>query len=92
MYSSFDLCNVKVSSNIDEVIRVIQNLFCRKILQPQNASKRKKVHKQTKKGSIFMSQKTSKKKKVHKLKTSKKKKVTYSLVCFLCSLKGFLCF
>ena len=48
------------SSNIYEVIRIIY----RKILQSQKASKRKKVHKQTKNDNIFMYSKTSKKKKV----------------------------
>ena len=38
-------------------------------------SKKKKVHKQTKKGNIFM-------------RLTSKKKVVYSVVCFLCFLKA----
>ena len=73
------------SSNVNEVIRAILNflIFFTKRFYTHKKHKKRKTHisqQQKKKGSVFI-----------RLKTSKGKKVAYSLVCVLC-FRCFLCF
>ena len=70
---------VPLSSNVDNVIRIIYEKFYNLEKHLRGTQKRLK----RRKDSIFI-----------RLKMSKKKKVTYSLACFLCFLKAprSLCF
>ena len=75
------------SSIVNEGIKAILN-FLKKILQSQNASKMKKVHKQTKKTAFLIYSEVRINNSIFIHLKASKKKVTL-LVYFLCSLKRF---